>query len=350
MASPTTREEWREYCTYEPTPDSQRPSLSADEIKALGGKAVAAPGDVTDLDAVKGMLRKAEEAFGRVDVLVNNAGNAGAVPDPEARKPFWETGPGAWNSFIGVNFYGVINCASVCIPPMIERRSGRIITIISDAGRTGEAGLEIYSGAKAGAAGFTRAVYGVKGWAYYAHHPLFWAKIGVFERREIEGVRGSPAADLDVLALILAARRIGGGQVGNARQHVVERREQIAVLGLQRGERVLQRSHFRLEPLGLILVAPAHRRADQLRGFVATPLCFLHPGGDAAPLAVQRQDCSGLRFQPAPGQARVKQFGILTDKANVMHSAQAYARSRPRFQPMQREIPREWWARQGLNL
>ncbi|BBZ60638.1 MULTISPECIES: TniB family NTP-binding protein [Mycolicibacterium] len=36
MASPTTREEWREYCTYEPTPDSQRPSLSADEIKALG--------------------------------------------------------------------------------------------------------------------------------------------------------------------------------------------------------------------------------------------------------------------------------------------------------------------------
>lgn len=36
MASPTTREEWREYCTYEPTPDSQRPSLSVDEIKALG--------------------------------------------------------------------------------------------------------------------------------------------------------------------------------------------------------------------------------------------------------------------------------------------------------------------------
>lgn len=130
----------------------------AEEIVALGGRAVAVPGDVTDLDAVKRMKREAEEAFGHVDIVVNNAGNAGAMPDPEARKPFWETGPNAWNSFIGVNFYGVINCASAFIPPMIQRGSGRIITIISDAGRTGEAGLEIYSAAKAGAAGFTRAI------------------------------------------------------------------------------------------------------------------------------------------------------------------------------------------------
>jgi 2-hydroxycyclohexanecarboxyl-CoA dehydrogenase len=63
-----------------------------------------------------------------------------------------------WNGFIGVNLYGVINCASACIPRMIERQGGRIITIISDAGRAGEAGLEVYSGAKAGAAGFTRAI------------------------------------------------------------------------------------------------------------------------------------------------------------------------------------------------
>lgn len=136
----------------------ERAIAVVEEIKALGGKAVAAACDVTALDTVKAMVRKAEQAFGRIDILVNNAGNAGASPDPEARKPFWETGPDAWNSFIGVNFYGVINCASACIPSMIERRGGRIVTIISDAGRTGEAGLEIYSGAKAGAAGFTRAI------------------------------------------------------------------------------------------------------------------------------------------------------------------------------------------------
>ncbi|MBR1201724.1 SDR family oxidoreductase [Bradyrhizobium sp. AUGA SZCCT0051] len=130
----------------------------AREINAAGGKAIAVQADVTDLASVKAMVGKAEQAFGPVNVLVNNAGNAGATPDPDARKPFWETGPEVWNSFIGVNLYGVINCASACIPQMIERKGGRIVTIISDAGRAGEAGLEVYSGAKAGAAGFTRAV------------------------------------------------------------------------------------------------------------------------------------------------------------------------------------------------
>ncbi|WP_420966314.1 SDR family NAD(P)-dependent oxidoreductase [Bradyrhizobium sp. B120] len=130
----------------------------AREINAAGGKAIAVQADVTDLASVKAMVGKAEQAFGPIDVLINNAGNAGATPDPDARKPFWETGPEVWNSFIGVNLYGVINCASACIPRMIERKGGRIVTIISDAGRAGEAGLEVYSGAKAGAAGFTRAV------------------------------------------------------------------------------------------------------------------------------------------------------------------------------------------------
>jgi len=135
-----------------------RAQAVVDEIAAAGGKAIAVPGDVTSLEAVKAMVRRAEDEFGAVDILVNNAGNAGATPDLDARKPFWETGPEAWNSFLGVNLYGVINCASACIPQMIERKGGRIITIISDAGRMGEAGLEVYSGAKAGAAGFTRAI------------------------------------------------------------------------------------------------------------------------------------------------------------------------------------------------
>ena len=137
---------------------AERAQAVVDEITGSGGKAIAVPGDVTDLAAVKEMVHAAEKTFGGVDILVNNAGNAGATPDPDARKPFWETGPDAWNSFIGVNLYGVINGASACIPQMIARKRGRIITIISDAGRIGEAGLEVYSGAKAGAAGFTRAI------------------------------------------------------------------------------------------------------------------------------------------------------------------------------------------------
>lgn len=135
-----------------------RAQAVAGEVEAAGGKAIAVRADVTDLAAVKAMVAEAEKAFGGIDILVNNAGNAGATPDPDARKPFWETGPEAWDSFIRVNLYGVINCASACIPKMIERKAGRIITIISDAGRAGEAGLEVYSGAKAGAAGFTRGI------------------------------------------------------------------------------------------------------------------------------------------------------------------------------------------------
>ncbi len=128
------------------------------EIEEAGGRAIAVQADVTDRESVNALFAKAVERFGRVDVLVNNAGNAGATPDADARKPFWETGPEAWDSFIGVNFYGVINCSAAAIPGMIERKQGRVITIISDAGRAGEPGLEIYSGAKAGAAGFTRAI------------------------------------------------------------------------------------------------------------------------------------------------------------------------------------------------
>jgi 3-oxoacyl-[acyl-carrier protein] reductase len=131
----------------------------AEEIRAAGGKALALQADVSNHDNVKAMVAEACGKLGPIGVLVNNAGNAGANPSPELRKPFWESGPETWNSYIGVNFYGVINCTGAVIPGMIERQApGRIITIISDAGRWGDAGLEIYAGAKAGAAGFMRSV------------------------------------------------------------------------------------------------------------------------------------------------------------------------------------------------
>ena len=136
----------------------ERAEAVAREIAAAGGKAIAVQADVTDLSSVRTMIAKAETAFGPVDILVNNAGNAGANPGDDVRKPFWETGPEAWDSYLRVNLYGVINCTSACIPQMIARKGGRIITIISDAGRAGEVGLEVYSGAKAGAAGFMRGV------------------------------------------------------------------------------------------------------------------------------------------------------------------------------------------------
>ena len=128
----------------------ERAEAVAEEVKQAGGNAIALQGDVTDFAACKEVIARAHAVFGSVDILVNNAGSAGANPSPDARKPFWETGPEAWNSFIDVNFYGVLNCTSAVIPGMIERKRGRIITIISDAGRMGDSGLEVYAGAKAG--------------------------------------------------------------------------------------------------------------------------------------------------------------------------------------------------------
>jgi 3-oxoacyl-[acyl-carrier protein] reductase len=136
-----------------------RAEAVAEEVRAAGGKAIAVQADVTDLAAVKAMYEQIQAEFGPVGVLVNNAGNMGANPTQEIRKPFWETGPEVWNHSIGVNLYGVMNCAAAVIPGMIARGApGRIITIISDAGRYGDIGMEAYAAAKAGAAGFTRSV------------------------------------------------------------------------------------------------------------------------------------------------------------------------------------------------
>lgn len=135
-----------------------RAEAVAAEVVAMGGRALAISADVTDRSAVAGMVAKANEAFGTIGVLVNNAGNMGAKPEDVEMAPFWSASSATWDAFLAVNLYGVLNCTSAVMPGMIEDKAGRIVTIVSDAGRVGEAGLEIYSAAKAGAAGFMRAV------------------------------------------------------------------------------------------------------------------------------------------------------------------------------------------------
>lgn len=138
---------------------AERAQAVAEEIRAAGGKAEAIQGDVTDYKSVEAMFTQATAVFGKVDILVNNAGNAGANPQAGARKPFWESEPQDWDRFLSVNLIGVMNCSRHALPGMVERMHGRVITIISDAGRSGEGnGLEAYSAAKAGAAGLMRGI------------------------------------------------------------------------------------------------------------------------------------------------------------------------------------------------
>lgn len=128
------------------------------EIEASGAKALAVQADVSNFESVQAAVEKANSHFGRIDVLVNNAGNSGADPSAVVRAPFWESTPESWQPWLGVNLYGVLNSTRCVLPGMVERRAGSIITIISDAGRYGDAGLEVYAAGKAGAAGFMRSV------------------------------------------------------------------------------------------------------------------------------------------------------------------------------------------------
>jgi NAD(P)-dependent dehydrogenase (short-subunit alcohol dehydrogenase family) len=89
---------------------------------------------------------------------VNNAGNAGPTATMGLSPPFWETQPQDWDRYFRTNLQGVMNCCHVALPGMVAQGRGRIVTVISDAGRIGDAGLVAYSAAKAGAAGFVRAI------------------------------------------------------------------------------------------------------------------------------------------------------------------------------------------------
>ena len=133
--------------------------LVADRAEAVvaaiaedGGRARSAAFDVTDHDQVHDAIT----GLGSVDVLVNNAGNAGADQIRPTR--FVETTPEDWARFLGPNLHGVMSCVHAVLPSMIDGGWGRIVTIVSDAGRTGDSGLAAYGAAKAGAAGFCRGI------------------------------------------------------------------------------------------------------------------------------------------------------------------------------------------------
>jgi 2-hydroxycyclohexanecarboxyl-CoA dehydrogenase len=129
------------------------------EIEAAGGRASVAAADVTDYDQVATMVGAAVATLGRLDILVNNAGNRGTDPRGWTFAPFWESQPDEWRSFVDVNLYGVLNCCRHVLPVLVEQGTGgRLVTIVSEAARTGEPYLEVYAAAKAGAAGFMRSI------------------------------------------------------------------------------------------------------------------------------------------------------------------------------------------------
>lgn len=137
---------------------ADRAEAVAEEVRALGVPAMAVPFDVTDLEAAKAADAAVKARLGPVTVLVNNAGMAGPGGSLRPTLNFWEEDPANWQRYLGTNLYGVYNCCFAFIPNMVEAKRGRIVTIVSDSGRTGEPKLAVYASAKAGAQGFVRSI------------------------------------------------------------------------------------------------------------------------------------------------------------------------------------------------
>ena len=136
----------------------ERADAVADEISDAGGKSLAKTTDVTDASDVRAMIETAREAFGPVDVLINNAAKA-------TDADFLSLGEEAWDEDVTVTLKGPFLCSQTVIADMVENGSGVIINI-SSVNALGYYGNEAYSAAKAGLLNLTRSLavrYGPSG-------------------------------------------------------------------------------------------------------------------------------------------------------------------------------------------
>lgn len=131
----------------------ERAAATVETIRAAGGRALAAPFDVTDFDAVAAGIAAVESTLGPLAILVNNAG----VPPGMQVQTFRDSQPTDWRKYVELNVYGVMNCCRAVIDGMSTRGFGRIVTISSGAGTVGLAlGVSAYAAGKGGGISFMR--------------------------------------------------------------------------------------------------------------------------------------------------------------------------------------------------
>lgn len=125
-----------------------------EEIKAQGKEALAIKADVTQNDQIEDIVRKTLDTFGRIDVLVNNAGVIGEHTGP----PLSNITEEDWDITYKVNLKALFLTCKAVMPHMVEQKSGKIINISSIAGKTGQPVHPHYSASKAGAISFTQSL------------------------------------------------------------------------------------------------------------------------------------------------------------------------------------------------
>jgi 3-oxoacyl-[acyl-carrier protein] reductase len=135
-------------------PDREHAGLAGgvvDRIRELGAQTVALPADVADAAAMRAVVAKLVETLGRIDVVVTNAGivHRGPLADmPEAD----------WDRVMAVNLKGTFNAIQAALPHLVRQKSGKIVTIASELGLIGSAGLAAYAASKAGVIGLTKSL------------------------------------------------------------------------------------------------------------------------------------------------------------------------------------------------
>ena len=124
-------------------------SVVAAAIEAVGRRAVVVPADLSDLEAVAGLVERARQEFGRLDLVVNNVG--GAMP-----RPFLDTSPGRLEQAFHFNVATAHALLRPAVPLMLEGGGGSAVNISSAMGRVSGRGYAAYGTAKAALAHYTR--------------------------------------------------------------------------------------------------------------------------------------------------------------------------------------------------
>jgi 2-hydroxycyclohexanecarboxyl-CoA dehydrogenase len=131
--------------------DEARGEEATSALRAGGLAAEFVRLDVTDLSSIAQCKQRAYERRGHVDIVANVAG-WGKI------QPFMENTPEFWRKVVDLNLLGPVAVSHAFLDKMIERGSGKIVVVASDAGRVGSLGETVYSGAKGGAIAFCKSL------------------------------------------------------------------------------------------------------------------------------------------------------------------------------------------------
>jgi 2-deoxy-D-gluconate 3-dehydrogenase len=133
---------------------------TAEMARALGRRAAAVPADVSQVQAIRGMVDRVIEEYGRIDILLNGAGTQARIPSLELTEEDWDR-------VSDLNLKAVFFCSQAVAPHMIEQGKGKIINVASLTSTLGFAGIAVYGATKGGVLSLTRSL------------STEWSKLGI---------------------------------------------------------------------------------------------------------------------------------------------------------------------------